>query len=61
MIATGSQNGSVRVFELSDTISQPAVEESARLNQTLTDMYQTLEESQPGPVKQTTGVKRFDL
>ena len=48
MIATGSQNGSVRVFELSETIAQPAVEESARLNQTLTDMYQTLEESQPG-------------
>ena len=48
MIATGAQNGSVRLFELSKTIAQPAVEESTRLNQTLTDMYQTLEESQPG-------------
>ena len=68
MIATGSQNGSVRVFELSDTIAQPAVEESARLNQTLSDMYQTLEEQSGGSGANSAtkqpghpGTKRFDL
>jgi len=67
MIATGSQNGTVRVFELSDTIAQPAVEESARLNQTLSDMYQTLEESGQSGTSATKqphhpgSAKRFDL
>ena len=60
MVATGSQNGTVRVFNLSETIAQPAVEEAARLNQTLSDMYQSLEEAQPGPAKQAP-VKRFEL
>jgi dynein intermediate chain len=56
IIATASRDGKVSIFELGDSIAAPSVEESSRLNQTLNDMYQTIEDSQPQ--KQT---KRFDL
>lgn len=56
MVATGSQNGKVSIFELGDAIAQPAVDESSRLNQTLNDIYARLEESQP-----TKTPKRYDL
>jgi dynein intermediate chain len=56
MIATASRDGKVSIFELGDSIAAPSVEESSRLNQTLNDMYQTIEDNQP--TKQT---KRFDL
>ena len=56
MVATGSQSGKVSVFEIGDAIAQPAVDESSRLNQTLTDIYARLEESQPAKVQ-----KRYDL
>lgn len=56
MIATASQNGKVTIFELGETISQPSVDESSRLNQTLNDMYQSLEDNQPAKAQ-----KRFDL
>ena len=56
MIATASQNGKVTIFELGETISQPSVDESSRLNHTLNDMYQSLEDNQP-----TKAQKRFDL
>lgn len=46
MVATGSQSGRVTVMELGDAISQPAVDESSRLNQTLNDIYARLEENQ---------------
>jgi len=57
MVATGSQSGRVTVMELGDAISQPAVDESSRLNQTLNDIYARLEENQPTKVTS----KRFDL
>ena len=57
MIATGSQNGRVSIFELGDAIAQPAVDESSRLNQTLNEIYARLEESQPT----AKSVKRYDL
>lgn len=55
MVATGSQSGKVSVFEIGDAIAQPAVDESSRLNQTLTDIYARLEESQPAKIRESLG------
>ena len=58
MLATGSQNGRVSLFELGETLAQPAVDESSRLNQTLTEIYARLEEQ---PAAKSNLTRKYDL
>ncbi|CBY22793.1 unnamed protein product [Oikopleura dioica] len=58
MLATGSQNGRISLFELGETLAQPAVDESSRLNQTLTEIYARLEEQ---PAAKSNLTRKYDL